>query len=1324
MKFSLPKDYFNNPKPPEAYLCNTSKKIIGQLDVYDLRGTFKWNAYSEISFSVDRTYTDVLTGENKINLLFDKIESPRNIYLKNIGYFTLQDIDTEYADKDTKNISAFSFEYTLGNKYLESFRINTGDIDSKEVLYNENIYGIDYTMNNLYKKATGNFDPYEKYYIQDYTDSDSYTWEQVEIRDEDVYDTYDGGTVAKTLWVKNYKNIQLYNRNNPQLSLLHIVLENTPGWSIGNVDVSLWRQERTFDEERISIYDFFTQKVSDAFKCIFEFDTINSLINVYEEPDDGLIEDNIVPSVFESDVYISRDNLANSVQVSYSSDDIKTKLKVSGADDLSIREANLGKNYLMNLDFYHNLDWMEQDLFDAYGNYLDAVDEYRQPYEDAMQGWVAAYNKWNDLMNAIPVEGNVVLVGDEFKKLYCSYTPLNTAYLNVTLTDSNINGVATDLYIDNEYTQKVDKTNLDDGDVFIVQGYEYVYQESNNNFKCNMNYATSVALPSLTDKLHLYHIDEDIDGTKTDNVLLTLKNSNSDTATIRIYDDKRDENVSRIQRGTPYNPNLQYYTKNNEKYKLAYIMNSNDYQTAWSKLSHGEYLYTNNYKIQCIITRAKTGLKDTPSEYELSDWVQGRLTINKMSDLNGFKIASIGTMGAYFVLAKDEKQEENIADYGVELLREKRDVYTKIFQTQTEAMWSQEKYQCIATKTEPEGNVTAGTRWFKTDEAKLYKRTNKPSSSTFSEKWDIVSSETETAADWENYQRYIDNYEKLQTVQTVLNKKEREANYHLNGYEISDRRINASEFDENTHLDSKGQALLTVMQSAAKQHFNISFDDNTKITSISMDYDIPLYVFTASPNEYAVATEFEPNIIYYSNGNGTIADPQPTLDNFDDNVYYKVISNKTYAVYLNGTTPYVSYLSSRGVYQRKMNYYSNLTEMNKYFTQEQWERFSPFIREDEYSNDNVLLNGLESEEERLSVYKELITLASKELKTLSQPSLGFTTDMTNILAIPEFASISSQFSLGKFIRIELRPGLVKRSRLLEVNLSFENLNDFSCTFGNLVTTKSQIDLHAELLSQAISAGKQVATSAGEWQKAVDKTNSLEQSIANGLQDAAINIGKASGQAISWDSTGMHFRKYKEGSDTEYEQEEMAIINNSLVATNDSWRTSKAAFGKYYVNGEERWGPISEYITSDIIEGKKIIGGSLQIGGGEGQSKFVVNEDGSVQILAADGKSAYATSAIQDAIEFSTRLEYENQTVFSDQSDTCTITCKVYHLNDDITTAVLSQNGSTFNWNGYTGTPTTYSNQPNKITVNHTNISRYAEITCQVQFDDSQWVTNN
>lgn len=1166
MKLFIAKDIFDNPIPPRLFLCTTGKKIIGELPSYDVQLDGKWGSYSELRFSIDRRYTDVLTGETKTHPLFDKTEGLRKVCVENIGYFVIQDPDATYGDNETKTLSAFSSEYETGSKYLENFRINTGEVDSAEVIYLSKIYGENYTIDTPYTLDKNAFDSYESYYIRSYQDADSYVYQQVEIKNAAEHATYDGSTVEKTLYVKKYPNVRFYHPTKPELSLLHIVFKKIPEWKIGNVDVSLQRKERKFDEDRIAVYDFLMNDVQDTFKCVVEWDTMTNTVNFYEEAEDGITEDNTVQTRWDTDIFVSRENLASEIQTKYSTDDIKTKLKVSGADNLDIREINLGKNYIMNLDFYHNLDWMEQDLFEAYDNYLKAVEKYSPQYTDSMQGWVAAYNKWNELMNAVPAEGNVVLVGDEFKKLYCIHTP--------------------------------------------------IYEEGASQDVINT--AINQSVNELTKKLKLYHVNEDTNANKTDNILLRLKNANDDIATIRIYNN-----------GTKTEP---------------------------------------TYLIQSVVVRAASGTPDAASNYEMTEWVSGKLTSERMN-LKDYKVSYIGTMGAYFVLAKDEKVKANLEDYGIKLLQEKQKTYTTIFQTQTEQMFSQEKCQCVASDEPPAGDPKNGTRWLDTNSnpMKLYVRNNG--------KWEEFVGDL---SDYENYQRYIENYEKLQAVQEVLVEKEIQAQYCRDGYEVPNMRIVLNPDD--------GSSLEHNMQWAAIQHF----DGYTVSRYDDIDTELPLYKFTTSK--------------------------------YPDDIF---------VVYLKGTTPYVSYDKSCGMYNAKMNRISELTDFEHFFSADQWADLSPLIREDEFSDDNFLLTGYESEEERLKICKELVDAASKELKTLSQPSFEFSMDMANILALPEFASLTSQFQLGNFIRVHIHDNYIKRARLLEVHLNFDDMSDFNCSFGNLITTKSEIDKHADLLSQAVTAGKQVAQSAGEWQRAVDKSNRLETEIANGLQNVAIEVGKASGQAISWDEHGFYCRKYKDGSTTEYEKDQIAIINNKLVFTNDNWQTSKAALGEFDadINGdgitEKLYGLIADCVISGYIEGCVLKGGQLEIGGDKG--KFVVHEDGSVEILGPDAKTpVYATKDAVDLMsqsrQYHTELMYTGSTIFTEPNQSCTITCKVYEWDTDITDKILAN--STFKWIRSSNADDSEWNNThtftgiNTITITNDDVKKNAQFYCECTFNDT------
>ena len=600
MRLFLDRDFFNNPKSPEVYLCNASKKTIGELLASDLQGDFKWNTYSEISFVIRRTYTDILNGETVVNPLFDKIEPPRTIYLKNIGYFIIQDVDTTYGEADEAQVTAFSLEYSAGQKYLTNFKINKGDDDSKEVIYAADRYGADAQTKDMYKLANINlYDSNEQYFHRVYTDSRHYDYEPIEVTDENAYNTHFGEDIhpEDILYIHGWAPVVFYDPNTPELSLLNLVFNELPEWKIGHVDYVLKNKNRSFDESRVAIYDFIMQNVCETFKCVCEWDTINNEVNFYEEVDDGINDNNTVDTRYDTDVYISRDNLANEINISYSADDIKTRLKVSGADDLNIREINLGQDYIMNLEYYNNPDWMDADVLESYDDYLTAVKNNTDPYNKATQQWVAAKKESDELFNNVPVEGNVVLIDDTFAKLYCVYSPINTAYYMDEIQNDDIGTYisADDLYVDSEFVEPISTSLLSKDDILVVQGFSLTYKliDDGYKFEITKQLSETTSKIALIKKLNLYTVDEDLIGSNNDNILLRLEDKNSNTATIRIYDPKR-------QADATYDENAEYYTrKENPSGSGKYTYTKVRIENVDEFKSHNSgSLFTNDYKIK------------------------------------------------------------------------------------------------------------------------------------------------------------------------------------------------------------------------------------------------------------------------------------------------------------------------------------------------------------------------------------------------------------------------------------------------------------------------------------------------------------------------------------------------------------------------------------------------------------------------------------------------------------------------------------------------------------------------------------------------------
>lgn len=80
----------------------------------------------------------------------------------------------------------------------------------------------------------------------------------------------------------DYVITKFYDGENHNGSLLHRVLEKVPHYSIKHVDSSLINLQRTFSIDNKSVYDFLIGECSEQFNCLFQFDSTDRSISVYD----------------------------------------------------------------------------------------------------------------------------------------------------------------------------------------------------------------------------------------------------------------------------------------------------------------------------------------------------------------------------------------------------------------------------------------------------------------------------------------------------------------------------------------------------------------------------------------------------------------------------------------------------------------------------------------------------------------------------------------------------------------------------------------------------------------------------------------------------------------------------------------------------------------------------------------------------------------------------------------------------------------------------------------------------------------------------------
>ena len=150
---------------------------------------------------------------------------------------------------------------------------------------------------------------------------------------------------------------KFFDTTNPDGTVLGMIMEQMPAWRIGSVSANIANKYRTFSVSNENLYNFMKGTAQEAFNCIFEFDTMNLTVSVRDADEEPK----------QKQVYISRDNLAKDIKITEETDDIVTRLDVSGADGVDIRDVNpTGTNRIINLDYFMNRGFFPDELRDKY----------------------------------------------------------------------------------------------------------------------------------------------------------------------------------------------------------------------------------------------------------------------------------------------------------------------------------------------------------------------------------------------------------------------------------------------------------------------------------------------------------------------------------------------------------------------------------------------------------------------------------------------------------------------------------------------------------------------------------------------------------------------------------------------------------------------------------------------------------------------------------------------------------------------------------------------------------------------------------------------
>ena len=283
----------------KIYLCRPDRTVICALNGVQIKSVEyeqQLKDFNHLTFNVDR-YIDI-DGEYVESAGYEKLKDHMTIYLEGLDYFQLQEssLQNDNGRYEYKACEAYSDEKTFEDKDMKGLSFNKGTTDSMEML------------------ATNNVD--------------------------------DMG------YAKEY--ITFCNDRNHELSLMHLVLDRVPGWSVGYIDPAIKNEKYSFEADNTNAYAFLNTTVANVVKCVFYFDTINRTVSAYAKENIGK----------DTNIFIGWRNALNMLKMSPQADTMYNALTIQGDEELDITRVNYGRSQIYNLGYYLTTNYFPQETID------------------------------------------------------------------------------------------------------------------------------------------------------------------------------------------------------------------------------------------------------------------------------------------------------------------------------------------------------------------------------------------------------------------------------------------------------------------------------------------------------------------------------------------------------------------------------------------------------------------------------------------------------------------------------------------------------------------------------------------------------------------------------------------------------------------------------------------------------------------------------------------------------------------------------------------------------------------------------------------------
>lgn len=269
-----------------------------------------------------------------------------------------------------------------------------------------------------------------------------------------------------------------------------------------------------------------------------------------------------------------------------------------------------------------------------------------------------------------------------------------------------------------------------------------------------------------------------------------------------------------------------------------------------------------------------------------------------------------------------------------------------------------------------------------------------------------------------------------------------------------------------------------------------------------------------------------------------------------------------------------------------------------YLGTELYHTFLAYKKEDNYSNSNFISNDLDNKK-ILENAQAFLDKAKEELYKSGTLQHQISADVNNLTAIKEFQPFLKKFATGNWMTVAV-DGVPYRLRLVDAQWSASDRSSMNITFSDVVSIKNGYTDVKSMLDKASSVVGSYGAVANQVNASKEQNDFVKNFVSNGFDATTVKIvNNASNQNITIGEAGLLARRKIDFTEM-YEPYQVKLLGSGLYVTNDGWKSTVSAIGKYIMTNpdtgkqEERMG-----VLADSIVGRLILGNELGIYSSDG-----------------------------------------------------------------------------------------------------------------------------